>query len=290
MFCETKEDAEVTVGILTAWLAQRGLTLSATKTRIVHLTEGFDFLGFTIRRYKTPRTRTGYRLHVTPSKAAVKRLRARLRTEWDHLNGYPVGTVIARLNPIIRGWANYVRLAKARPTFSLLDRWMYRKERRWVERAHPNRTSGWQTRHYWGRFNPRSANRWVFGDKQTGAYLLEFTWFRMDWHSLVRGTASPDDPRLRAYWAARSAAFATLLRPGDRKIAKHQDYRCRVCGESLFTEEELHKHHLQPRSKGGGDTYANLELVHLYCHQQIHGQTGDTIANPAHASLRHWER
>ena len=47
-FCETKEDAEHVQGILIAWLAERGLTLSAEKTRIVHLTVGFDFLGFNI--------------------------------------------------------------------------------------------------------------------------------------------------------------------------------------------------------------------------------------------------
>ncbi len=46
VFCETKDDAERVGGILTGWLAERGLVLAEDKTRIVHLTKGFDFLGF----------------------------------------------------------------------------------------------------------------------------------------------------------------------------------------------------------------------------------------------------
>ena len=68
-FCETKEDAEQVQETLTAWLKERGLTLSAEKTRIVHLTEGFNFLGFNIRHYRTPQTtKTGWKLLIKPSK------------------------------------------------------------------------------------------------------------------------------------------------------------------------------------------------------------------------------
>ncbi len=64
-FCETREDAERVQGILAAWLKERGLILSEEKTRIVHLTEGFDFLGFNIRHYPAPQTsRTGWKLLI----------------------------------------------------------------------------------------------------------------------------------------------------------------------------------------------------------------------------------
>ncbi len=70
-FCETKEDAEQVRSILAAWLQGRGLTLSGEKTRIVHLTEGFNFLGFNIRHYRTPRTsRTGWNEQRSGAKAA----------------------------------------------------------------------------------------------------------------------------------------------------------------------------------------------------------------------------
>ena len=49
-----------------------------------------------------------------------------------------------------------------------------------------------------------------------------------------------------------------------------QDGVCLVCGESLFNDEELQVHHRKPIKEGGDDSYSNLQLVHLYCHQQIH--------------------
>jgi RNA-directed DNA polymerase len=64
-FSETREDAEQVQKILVEWLAERGLTLSEEKTRIVHLTEGFDFLGFSVRHYPAPQTsRTGWKLLI----------------------------------------------------------------------------------------------------------------------------------------------------------------------------------------------------------------------------------
>ncbi|MBO0794284.1 MAG: hypothetical protein J2P36_25505 [Ktedonobacteraceae bacterium] len=60
VFCETKEDAQAVIETLTEWLATRGLTLSAEKTRIVHLEEGFDFLGFTIKQHPSARSKAGY--------------------------------------------------------------------------------------------------------------------------------------------------------------------------------------------------------------------------------------
>ncbi|MEG4026651.1 group II intron reverse transcriptase/maturase, partial [Microcoleus sp. S13C4] len=71
-FCESKEDAEEVIEILKSWLQQRGLELSAQKTKIVHLSEGFDFLGFNIRHYRAEKTsKTGWKLLIKPSKESV---------------------------------------------------------------------------------------------------------------------------------------------------------------------------------------------------------------------------
>jgi RNA-directed DNA polymerase len=112
VFCESQEDAlRVKDEILPGWLAERGLTLSGEKTRVVHLTEGFDFLGFNVRHYHVPRTsRTGFKLLIRPSKRSVSGLREKLREAWRGLNGHSIRAVLARLNPIIRGWANYFRI------------------------------------------------------------------------------------------------------------------------------------------------------------------------------------
>jgi RNA-directed DNA polymerase len=101
-------------------------------------------------------------------------------------------------------------------------------------------------------------------------HLLKFAWFPIERHVLVRGTASPDDSGLREYWLERSAAKARNSTPSWQRLSHRQNGRCVVCGESLFNDEEVQTHHVVWKSQGGQDTYANLRLVHLMCHQQIH--------------------
>ncbi len=280
VFCESREDAEEVIQILTQWLGKRGLTLSEEKTRIVHLTEGFDFLGFSVRHYKAPRTsKSGYKLLIKPSKKSVQAVRDKLRDKWRRVRGQNAQTVVGQLNPIIRGWANYFRTQVARQTFHKLDHWMFQRAIRYVNQAHPNKSEHWKKQRYWGKLNPKRNDTWVFGDKKTGHYLLKFNWFNIERHIPVQGTASPDDPGLKEYWQERDKAKAKFLPPSTQRIARNQNYVCRVCGMSLFNEEETHVHHVEPKGRGGKDTYSNLSLTHLFCHQQIHSVHGDNSDN-----------
>jgi RNA-directed DNA polymerase len=273
-FCETKQDAERIQGILTEWLKERGLTLSQEKTRIVHLTEGFDFLGFNIRQYPAPQTsRSGWKLLIKPSKESVQEVQKKLTDQWEKAQGSPIQSVLTKLNPIIRGWANYFRTAVAKEIFNKLDHWMYHKADRYVRGTHPMKSADWRHRKYWGRFHLDRLDTWVFGDKRTGAYLLKFNWFPIERHVLVQGTASPDDPLLKEYWRKRQARSAKDLTFSKQKLASRQKGRCPECGESLFNDEELQVHHLLARSLGGASIYSNLVLVHLLCHQHIHAAT-----------------
>jgi RNA-directed DNA polymerase len=273
-FCETREDAEQVQRILAEWLNERGLTLSTEKTRIVHLTEGFNFLGYNIRHYPAPQTsRSGWKLLIKPSKEAVQALRQKLKDLWQKAQGTNVQSVLAKFNPVIRGWANYYRIAVAKELFSSLDSWMVHKAIRYTKRVHPKKSTEWRRRKYWGQFNLDRLDSWTFGDKQTGGYLLKFGWFPIERHVLVKGTSSPDNPCLKDYWEKRQAAQAKDLTCSKQKLAKRQQGRCPECGASLFNEEELQVHHLLARSKGGKGTYSNLALVHLLCHQHIHAVT-----------------
>jgi RNA-directed DNA polymerase len=271
--CRTREEAEQAIDKLVPWLAQRGLTLSEEKTRIVHIQDGFDFLGFNVRQYKAPDTkRAGVVLHIKPSRESVQKLRTKLREEWLALRGHRVAEVTKRLNPIIRGWSNYFRCMVSSRTFQSLDHWMYHREVRYVKHMHPNKPMYWCKNRYWGRMNLQKKDNWVFGDKATGIILLKFSWFNIQRHIQVKGTASPDNPALRSYWATRKKTRARELPPSRRKIAHNQGYLCDVCGDSLFNDEELHLHHQEWRTRGGTDHYGNLVYRHLYCHQQIHAR------------------
>ena len=278
VFCESKDDAEEVIAIMAKWLAQRGLTLSAEKTRIVHLREGFDFLGYNVRHYPAPQTsRSGYKLLIRPNKDAIQQVRQKLRAIWGRARHVPLPTALRDLNAVIRGWANYHRIVVARDIFRALDQWLAHRAYRYTKRHHPHKSWRWCRDRYWGRLNAKRDDRWVFGDTQTGSHLLKFRWFPIERHVLIRGAASPDDPTLRDYWRHRRQAHARNLSVSERKLATAQHGLCPVCGDSLFNDEELQTHHLTPRAQGGKDVYTNLTLVHLYCHHQIHGGPTRTI-------------
>ena len=153
VFCSTQEDAQQTVLLLRDWLKERGLQLSEEKTRIVHLKEGFDFLGFHVRQYPSRNTATGWKTLIKPSKESIQKIRDRLRTEWLALKTGRVEVIVKRLNPIIRGWSNYFRTGVAYETFTKLDRWMFDRQVRYVRRMHPRKNYAWKQAKYWGRLN-----------------------------------------------------------------------------------------------------------------------------------------
>ena len=116
--CHSQQQAEQVEKRLAEWLAPRGLIFNEDKTRIVHLSEGFDYLGFNVRRYRHGK------LLIKPSDDAVRRLRKRLANEMRSLRGSNAMAVIARLNPIIRGWAAYYRGVVSSKIFSSLDNYV----------------------------------------------------------------------------------------------------------------------------------------------------------------------
>src|SRR5437016_4158543 len=150
VFCETEEDAlAVRDRILPPWLAERGLALSPEKTRIVHLTEGFDFLSFTVRHYANPKTtKSGFKLLIKPSRKAVLGKVKELREAWLALRGRSLKAVLWQLNPIIRGWANYNRTAVASRLFNKLDNWMFRRALRYARHTHPEKSWKWVRKRY----------------------------------------------------------------------------------------------------------------------------------------------
>jgi RNA-directed DNA polymerase len=109
-----------------------GLAFNEDKTQVVSLSEGFDFLGFNVRRYHG-------KLLNKPSQAAVRRIRERLRTELPILRGSNARAVLKRLNPIIRGWAAYYRTQISADVFGKLDHYLWRLTLRWAKVSHSNK-------------------------------------------------------------------------------------------------------------------------------------------------------
>jgi RNA-directed DNA polymerase len=277
--CHSRQQAEQVKARLGGWLSPRGLVFNEDKTRIAHLDDGVDFLGFSIRRHNG-------KLIIKPSRAAVKRIRRRLATEMRTLRGANASAVTARLNPIIRGWACYYRTVVSATVFNALDAYVWRLTYRWGLRQHRNKPKTWVVDRYYGAFNTTRKDRWVFGDRDSGAYLIKFSWIPIVRHQMVKATASPDDPALAEYWRQRRRRRKPPpLDQPTLRLLKAQDGRCPLCGDYLLhadhepqspdeweqwftaTRKALRRQALTPR--GGGHDDQHHHLVHTHCHRRL---------------------
>jgi len=229
--CHTRQEALEVKARLAGWLAPRGLIFNEDKTRVVSLDEGFDFLGFNVRRY-------GNRPLIKPSRAAQRRIRERLRSEYWSLRGSNAPAVIKRLNPIIRGWAAYYRTQVSSEVFDALDSYLWRLTWKWATYSHANKPKSWVFARYFDKFNKSRQDRWVFGDRQSGAYMHRFSWTRILRHRMVRHEASPDDPALTDYWASRRRKAPLPINKTTHELNDAQDGRCAICGGLLFAIED----------------------------------------------------
>jgi RNA-directed DNA polymerase len=228
--CRTRDEALQIKARLAEWLAPRGLAFNEDKTRVVTLDEGFDFLGFNVRRYHG-------KLLTKPSKAAQRRVRERLRREMWSLRGANARAVIDRLNPIIRGWATYNRAVVSSEVFDSLDNYVWKLAYKWSRHVHPNKSGRWVVAQHFGMFNKTRRDRWVFGDRKSGAYLHKFAWTRIVRHPMVPGAASPDDPALDDYWANRRRRTPLPIDKTTRWLLAVQDGRCAICTDTLLPVE-----------------------------------------------------
>src|SRR5512132_2416650 len=186
--CHSRQQATQVKARLAGWLAPRGLAFNEDKTSIVHLTEGFDYLGFNVRRYRNGK------LLIKPSAPAVRRLKRRLAAELRALRGSNVTAVLAKLVPIMRGWAAYYRTVVSSKVFRSLDHYVWKLLYKWAKHSHGNKTGSWIVDRYFAKVNKFRNDRWVFGDRDSGAYLPRLSWTPIVRHTMVKGGASPDDP------------------------------------------------------------------------------------------------
>ncbi len=157
-----------------------GLRLSPEKTRVVHLDEGFDFLGFHIRRMRKRGTQKHY-VYTVPSKKAVASIRQKVRVKTNrstlHMN---LDDVLKSLNWVLRGWANYFRHAVAKDLFGHLDSHAWRRIVTWIRRKH-HRISWKELRR---RFCDRGWRLAHNGVVFTGASSVAVTRYRYRGHNI----------------------------------------------------------------------------------------------------------
>lgn len=192
------------------FLKPMGLELHPSKTKIRHTQDtldaeskpGFNFLGFYFRgiEVSTRQKARGWISLITPSSESVKRHYREVSAIINQCNASDQATLIARLNPVIRGWANYYRCCCASETFGKLGHLLFRKLWRWCHRRHTRKSKSWIVWKYWGGGSP-----WVFRDRETGGSLFLHPSIHISRHTKIRGTAHAYD-RDREYWAKRQSS------------------------------------------------------------------------------------
>jgi len=277
--CHSREQAEQVKTQLAQWLAPRGLVFNEAKTQITHLDQGVDFLGFGIRRYPNAK------LLTKPSNDAVRRIRRRLSEEVKALRGANADAVIAKLNPIITGWAAYYRMGVSKRVFNALDAHVWKLVYKWARFRHPTKSKRWVTARYFGKFHPSRNDKWVFGSRDSGFYLRKFAWTPIVRHRMVAGGASVDDPDLADYWARRRRRNSLLGVTGLLLRAQHG--RCPLCRGLLLdadhepqspqeweqwlkvTRMATRKRALIAWGSGTPDERRATRLIHTYCQRRI---------------------
>jgi RNA-directed DNA polymerase len=185
--------------------------------------------------------------------------------------------------------------------FGSLDSYLWKLPYKWATRRHANKPKHWIVGRYFGKFNKFRNDRWVFGDRDSGAYLVKFSWTAIQRHVLVKGAASPDDPALAEYWASRRNKVKPPLNKYTLRLLTRQHGLCPLCADHLLTAGQppnspqkwerwwLHVtrravaasylvHHGRPSPAGDDQT----RLVHASCQCELRArQRGNPALQPA---------
>ena len=186
--------------MLIEFLGERGLTLSEEKTLITHISEGFDFLGFNVRKYNDT-------LLIKPSSKSQKRFTEKLHeVVFEKNKAVTQQKLIEDLNPVLRGWGNYYSGVVSKTTFSKIDHILTNQLKRWSYRRHTNKSRKWIKDKYFIKVGSRD---WIFGfkykgcEKQAVFALIKLADIPIKRHVKVMCEANHYDPSWDAYFLRR---------------------------------------------------------------------------------------
>ena len=200
----SKELLEETIKpAISSFLQIRGLQLSNEKTKIVHINEGFDFLGQNIRKYKG-------KCLIKPSRKSYQQIIEKLLGIIETNQQTAPEKLIALLNPIIRGWCNYHRKIISSRMFSKLDSTIFWKIWNWAKRRHPNKSTRWVKQKY---FIKQGKRDWIFSARDKGKIVSLFSAQSIPIvrHLKIRNRANPFDKSWNYYFAERDRKGTDML-------------------------------------------------------------------------------
>jgi RNA-directed DNA polymerase len=274
---ENKAVVELCIAEVKLWLQTIGLEISEEKSKLRDAREGFNFLGFQIILVRRGIKDTDeYKVKIVPAKANRLRFLNRIKEIIRRAKAWSSYDLIRVLKPTIIGWANYYRFSECKEIlhklqyeiFGMLRAWVFRRDTRngrlkVKQKYFPSgKTYKFQGRLY--------KDNWVLngqsskGKKKVSNFLPQISWIGSEKHIKIQGTRSPFDGDY-IYWAKRLAKYSNLS-ASMNGMMKSQNFRCAICNDSFSLGEPLEIDHITPKSRGGSDSYNNLQLVHKICH------------------------
>jgi len=265
---KSKEIAIKNQKLLREFLIERGLELNENKTLITHIKNGFDFLGFNIRRMKwnarlNNNTDQETVLIIKPSVKGIKKLKSSINK--IIVMNKPIRKIISELNPILRGWGEHKRISyHTQEVFISIDHWIYQKMLKWS---------------YWHKGSLRktvlkylvqtNTRKWNWGVSKTEKLInlgeisiIMLRPLKLDKNPYIK-------ENLEYFEKRREKLIEAKFRQLVYKIFKQ---RCPLCNESLHNEEIVELHHINPQKSGGKYSLENIVPLHELCHKQItHG-------------------
>jgi RNA-directed DNA polymerase len=174
-----------------AALRVMGLRLSEEKTRIVHVDEGFDFLGFRIQRHRKRGTGKCF-IYTYPSKKALASIKAKVRSTTRGATNQSLEVLLHRLNPMLRGWTNYFRHGVSKATFNYLRAFTWRRVVNWLRHKHDRANWKWLRRHYLPGWWPTEGEVRLFnpGAVTVTRYRYRANRIPSPWSSETKGAAA----------------------------------------------------------------------------------------------------
>lgn len=225
------------IPIVREFLQERGLVLSEEKTKITHIDEGFDFLGFNIRKYKGT-------LLIKPTKESLKRFLSKLKYILDSNKSVKQESVIRLMNPVIKGWTNYYRYCCAGETFSKADYLIHQKMWRWAARRHPKKGRKWIAKRY---FSQIENQKWCFSvgfnkrNPESRITLIKLSNTNIERYTKIKREANPFDPEWKEYFETRETNKMLSNLKGRKTLLQlweKQGRKCPVCGSAIDKESK----------------------------------------------------
>lgn len=228
---------EAVVPAIAAFLEERGLNLSEEKTQIVHIGEGFDFLGANMRKYDG-------KFRRRPTKAGIKELTRKTRDLLRRHRGSKTDVMLRQLNNILRGWAYQFRHLAAARSFGHIDHCILRQLWKWARRRHNNKGARWVKRRY---FTTIGNDRWVFHAQHTGrggrpqtTGLFRMSSLRIRRHIKVRSEARYHDARYAEYFKERRKRRSRSWHQDRRRWPGHQQLKLPLHARNTETPGRRH--------------------------------------------------